>query len=145
VRNCGRKRSDNAYRDEHAMDGVMCGIDAIGFQARAREDYSREDPNWVVAALAELVNATGRISIIGVFPPKDPTGVDPNEQKGELRVPWAKFFKKGISVGFGRDQDERHNLILRNMVVSGVAKPGRIVSHRIPFKDAPDAFARFAD
>lgn len=140
-----KKRSDSAYRDEHAMDGVMCGIDAIGFQARAQDDYQREDPNWVVAALAELVNPTGRIGVIGVFPPKDPDGVDANEQRGKLTVPWAKFFNKGISIGFGRDQDERYNLMLRNMIVDGTARPGQIVSHRIPFGDAPDAFARFAN
>lgn len=140
-----KKRQDAAFRDEHVMDGVMCGIDAIGFQARAQDDYNREDPNWVIGALAELVNPTGRISVIGVFPPKDPNGVDPDEQKGELRVPWGTFFKKGITLGLGRDQDERYNLMLRNMIVDGKAKPGQIVSHRIAFNDVPDAFSRFAE
>jgi glutathione-independent formaldehyde dehydrogenase len=139
-----KKRKDSAFRDEHVMDGVMCGIDAIGFQARSKADYSKEDPNWVIAALAELVNPTGRIAVIGVFPPKDPEGADPDEQKGELRVPWGKFFKKGISIGFGRDQDERYNLMLRNMIVDGKACPGQIVSHRISFKDVPNAFSRFS-
>jgi glutathione-independent formaldehyde dehydrogenase len=67
-----KKRMDKAFRDEHVMDGVICGIDAIGFQARSREDYNKEDPRWVIAALAELVNPTGRIAIVGVFPPQDP-------------------------------------------------------------------------
>ncbi len=138
-----KARLDDAYRDEHAMDGVMCGIDAIGFQARSREDYRQEDPNWVIASLGELVNPTGRIGIIGVFPKKDPNGVDPAERKGELTVPWAKLFNKGISVGFGRDHDERYNLMLRNMIVEGVAKPGKIVSHRLPLSEAPSAFERF--
>jgi glutathione-independent formaldehyde dehydrogenase len=43
---------DQAFRNECVIDGVMCGIDAIGFQARSREDYRKEDPNWVIAALA---------------------------------------------------------------------------------------------
>ncbi|MBV9033316.1 MAG: glutathione-independent formaldehyde dehydrogenase [Acidobacteriaceae bacterium] len=138
-----KKRMDTAFRDEHVMDGVMCGIDAIGFQARSREDYSKEDPNWVIAALAELVNPTGRIAVVGIFPPQDPEGPDPAEQKGELTVPWGKLFKKGISIGLGRDQDERYNLMLRNMVVNGTARPGQIVSHRIPIEQAPEAFAQF--
>lgn len=138
-----KQRTDNAYRDEHVMDGVMCGIDAVGFQARSRGDYSKDDPNWIIASLAEIVNPTGRIAIIGVFPPKDPEGVDPAEKKGHLTVPWATFFNKGINVGFGRDQDKRYDIMLRNMIVEGRAKPGQIVSHRLPLTDAPDAFRRF--
>jgi glutathione-independent formaldehyde dehydrogenase len=60
-----------------------------------------------------------------------------------LTVPWGKFFKKGITIGFGRDQDERYNLMLRNMIVQGAARPGQIVSHRVPLSQAPDAFAKF--
>lgn len=139
-----RRRMDTAYRDEHAMDGVMCGIDAIGFQARSLNDPKVEDPGWVFRALTELVNPTGRIAVIGVFPPKDPEGVDPAENKGDLTVPWGKLFKKGITVAFGRDQDERYNLMLRNMIVAGRTRPGSIVSHRLPISAAPDAFRKFA-
>ena len=138
-----KARMDSAYRDEHVMDGVMCGIDAVGFQARSREDYAMDDPNWVIAALAKLVNPTGRIGVIGVFPPRDPHGVDPAEQEGQLTVPWATFFNKGISVNFGRDQDKRYDVMLRNLIVEGRANPGQIVSHRLPLTDAPDAFRRF--
>ncbi len=138
-----KQRMDSAYRDEHVMDGVMCGIDAVGFQARSRGDYSQEDPNWIIASLAELVNPTGRVAIIGVFPPKDPLGVDPAEKTGHLTVPWATFFNKGISVRFGRDQDKRYDIMLRNMIVEGRARPGQIISHRLPLTDAPDAFRRF--
>ncbi len=136
-------RMDKAFRDEHVMDGLMCGIDAVGFQARSRADYSKEDPNWIVACLAELVNPTGRIAIVGVFPPKDPEGVDPNEREGKLNVPWATFFNKGISVNFGRDQDKRYDIMLRNMIVEGKIRPGKIVSHRLPLTQAPDAFHLF--
>ena len=138
-----RKRMDKAFRNEHVMDGVMCGIDAVGFQARSCADYSKEDPNWIVAALAELVNPTGHIAIVGVFPPKDPEGIDPNEREGRLSVPWATFFNKGISVSFGRDQDKRYDTMLRNLIVEGKIRPGAIVTHRIPLSDAPGAFHLF--
>jgi glutathione-independent formaldehyde dehydrogenase len=75
-----KKRMDIAFRDEHAMDGVMCGIDAIGFQARSREDYRKEEPRWVISALAELVNPTGRIAIVGGFLPKTQTGPIPQNK-----------------------------------------------------------------
>ncbi len=136
-------RMDNAYRDEHVMDGVMCGIDAVGFQARSRNDYSKDDPNWIIASLAELVNPTGRIGVIGVFPPADPMGVDPNEREGKLTVPWGTFFNKGISVRFGRDQDKRYDIMLRNMITDGKMRPGKIVSHRLPLSEASNAFEKF--
>ena len=109
-------RMNKAFRDEHVIDGVMCGIDAVGFQARSRDDYNRDDPNWIIHSLAKLVNPTGHIGIIGVFPRKDPLGIDPQERGGELTVPWATFFNKGISVSFGRDQDKRYDNMLRNMI-----------------------------
>jgi hypothetical protein len=47
----------------------------------------------------------------------------PAEQKGELIVPLGEFFKKVISIGLGRDQGDRYNLMLRTMVVQGTARP----------------------
>jgi glutathione-independent formaldehyde dehydrogenase len=43
----------------------------------------------------------------------------------------------------GRDNDERYNTQLRDMIISGRAKPSRIVSHRLPLSQAPDAFKKF--
>ena len=43
----------------------------------------------------------------------------------------------------GRDDDERWNRKLREMIVSGAAKPSHIVSHRLSLYDAPTAFAIF--
>jgi glutathione-independent formaldehyde dehydrogenase len=136
-------RKDPIWKDVEAMGGVMCGIDAVGFQARDREDPQNENPNWVVDALARLINPTGRIAIIGVFPPKDPQGTDRLEQAGKLAVPWGMFFKKSVSLRLGRDDDERYNTLLRNMIVSGTIKPSKIVSHRLPMFDAPEAYRRF--
>ena len=43
----------------------------------------------------------------------------------------------------GRDDDKRYNDHLREMIVSGRIKPSKIVSHRLPLRDAPDAFVKF--
>lgn len=37
-------RSGPAFRQEAPLDGVTCAIDAIGFQARSKIDYNKEDP-----------------------------------------------------------------------------------------------------
>lgn len=48
------------------MEGVMSGIDAVGYQARDRADTSK-NPTQVISDLVRLVNPTGRFGIIGVF------------------------------------------------------------------------------
>jgi glutathione-independent formaldehyde dehydrogenase len=97
----------------------------------------------VIEAIAEIVNPAGRVAIIGVWPPKDAGAVDANLAQGKLMVPWSKLFNKNVTINMGRDDDERWNRKLREMIVSGAAKPSRIVSHRIPLDEAPTAFAKF--
>ncbi len=43
----------------------------------------------------------------------------------------------------GRDDDENYNDHLRDMIVAGRIRPSVIVSHRLPLRDAADAFAKF--
>jgi glutathione-independent formaldehyde dehydrogenase len=132
-----------AWRGEEALTGVACGIDAIGFQARAREDPSAENPQWVIEALAELVQPGGRLGIIGVFLDHDQHAAGELERRGALAVPWGTLFKKDIAIGMGRDQDERYNGRLRDLIVTGHARPSTIVSHRVPLSEAPDAYRHF--
>src|SRR5947209_1999887 len=100
--------SSPAWRGEEPLIGVTCGIDAIGFQARDREDPSRENPQWVIEALADLVHPGGRLGIIGVFVDEDPGAAGELAQRGALAVPWGSLFRKGVTIGMGRDHDERY-------------------------------------
>ncbi len=136
-------RTGAAFRQERPLSGVACAIDAIGFQARSREDYGKEDPCWVTSAIAELINPAGRIAITGVWPPEDKSGVEPSLRQGKLEVPWSKLFGKNVRIAMGRDDDKRWNVKLRDLIVNGIAKPSKVVSHRLPLEDAAEAFRRF--
>lgn len=138
-----RKNAGATWRGEDSMGGVNCGIDAIGFQARDRADTSREKPDQVIHDLARLINPNGRLGIAGVFLPDDAKPVGEIEKRGDLTVPWQTLFKKSITVGMGRDNDERYNTQLRDMIIAGRARPGQIVSHRLPLSQAPEAFKKF--
>src|SRR5581483_3646503 len=107
------------------------------------DDPLREEPRAVIRDLAELVRPTGRLGIIGVFPAQDPQGPDELERDGHLDVPWGRLFAKGVTIGMGRDHDERYNDLLRDLIAAGRIQPGTIVSHRLPFAEAPDAYRRF--
>jgi glutathione-independent formaldehyde dehydrogenase len=128
-------------RGEEALAGVDCAIDAVGFQARDRAEPSAENPLWVLDDLVELLNPNGRLGIIGVYPASDPEGR--LGESGRLPVRWGGLFAKSILVGTGRDHDERYNDRLRDLIVAGRIKPGGIVSHRLPLRQAPDAYRLF--
>jgi glutathione-independent formaldehyde dehydrogenase len=136
-------RSGPAFRYEKPLGGVTCAIDAIGFQARSKTDFKKEDPSWVIEAMAEILNPAGRVAIIGVWPLKDPGAVEPSRKEGKLTAPWSKLFNKNASIMMGRDDDTRWNSKLRDMIITGAAKPSLIVSHRLPIGEAPAAFAKF--
>ena len=140
-----RRRSGPAWRGEDAMGGVTCAIDAVGFQAHDRNDPARENPQWVIDDLARLVNPNGRLAIAGVYVAEDPKAYGDLEKHGRLAVAWGTLFKKGVTIGLGRDHDERYNRRLRDLIVVGHAKPSAIVSHRLSLDSAPDAYRRFGE
>jgi glutathione-independent formaldehyde dehydrogenase len=128
---------------EESMCGVEIGIDAVGFQARDREAPERENPMQVIDDLARLVNPTGHVGVIGVYAEKDLHPAPGGHADGRLTVPWATFFSKGVSVGFGRTHDRRYTVLLRDLILSGRARPSVIVTHHGGLDDAPDLYRAF--
>jgi glutathione-independent formaldehyde dehydrogenase len=128
---------------EEPLSGVDKAIDAVGFQARDRDDPSREDPGQVIADIARVVNPTGDVAIAGVYAEKDLHPAPHGSTDGALRVPWATLFGKGVSLGFGRTHDRRYTTKLRDLVVAGRAHPGRLISHHGGLDAAPGLYDRF--
>jgi len=128
---------------ERKMEGVMCGIDAVGYQAHGHRHPDREDPMQVIRQLSKLVNPTGHIGIIGVFFPKDPGGVDEHAQNGEFLFPLGEIWDKGISIETGQAPVKRYNVFLRDMIIHDRAHPSFIVTQRLPLSRAPEAYEHF--
>jgi glutathione-independent formaldehyde dehydrogenase len=128
---------------EEKMSGVMCGIDAVGYQARRFDDPERENPVQVIEELAHVVNPTGRIGIVGVYFPEDPGGVNKAAGKGQFQLPLGALFEKGLSIGMGQTPVKRYNALLRDLITAGRAKPSFIVSHRLTLDEAPAAYEKF--
>jgi glutathione-independent formaldehyde dehydrogenase len=78
-----------------------------------------------------------------VYVEHDFAPAEPDTRYGRLRVPWGTLFAKGVTVGFGRTHDRRYTVPLRDLVLSGRARPGAIVTHRLPLDAAPEVYARF--
>jgi len=130
-------------RGEEKMSGVMCGIDAVGYQARREDERDRENPAQVLEWLAGIVNPTGKAGLIGVYFPEDPGGVDANAKEGHITLPLGRFWEKGIEIGMGQCPVKKYNLFLRDLIIAGRARPSFIVSHRLPLVDAPVAYDKF--
>jgi glutathione-independent formaldehyde dehydrogenase len=128
---------------EEKLAGVMCGIDAVGYQSKDFDDPSRETPTSVIEQLVEVVNPTGALGIIGVFLPEDPGGKDAAAKHGSYTLPLGKLWEKGIRLGTGQTPVKQYNLFLRDLIIAGRAKPSFIVSRRIGLLEAPEAYARF--
>lgn len=125
------------------LEGVMCGIDAVGYQARNVTDPSQEDSTAVLNQLAQLVNPTGAIGIIGVYLPEDSGGESDAAQNGVFPLPLGTVWNKGLTIGMGQTPVKHLSLMLRDLIISGRANPGAIVSHHIGLEDVPEAYRMF--
>ena len=137
------RRSRGLPIGEEKMTGVQAAIDAVGFQARDRADPDRENPLQVVGDVARIVNPTGHVGIAGVYAEKDLRPAPEGHPDGRLTVPWATFFSKGVTIGFGRTNGRRYTARLRDLVVTGRAHPGFVVSHHGTLDEAPGFYDTF--
>jgi glutathione-independent formaldehyde dehydrogenase len=142
-RAANKTRAEALRRGEEKMSGVNCAIDAVGYQALSQKDPEREDPMSTINQIAELINPTGSIGLIGVYFDEDPGGVDKHAKKGEFMFPLGKLWNKGITIGQGQAPVKRYNVYLRDLIIAGKAKPSFIISHRLPLTKAPEAYAHF--
>lgn len=143
-----RRKSDKRHTEtlrpgEEKMKGVMCGIDAVGYQAHDESNPKRERPTQVLEDLVRLVNPAGAIGVIGVHMPQDPGGVTPGAKKGEYVLPWGELWEKGLQIGTGQCPVKKYNVLLRDLILAGKANPALIVSHDLPIDAAPEAYQKF--
>jgi glutathione-independent formaldehyde dehydrogenase len=126
------------------MPGVMCAIDAVGYEAYAHEKAGeRQYPEQVLEDVIRVTNPTGHIGLIGVYFEEDPRGVDEDEKQGRFTIPLGKAWNNGIGIEMGQAPVKRYNVYLRDLIVGGLAKPSFLVSHRLPLEAAPQAYEKF--
>ena len=125
------------------MGGVMCGVEAVGYEAFDDKNPGTEHSTQPLEDLIRVVNPTGQIGIVGVYPAQDPGGANAQAKQGIYPLPFGQIFEKGLSIGTGQAPVKRYNEYLRDLIIAGRAKPSFVISHRLPLDAAPDAYARF--
>jgi glutathione-independent formaldehyde dehydrogenase len=126
------------------MPGVMCGIDAIGYEAWAHDaPGKRQNPSQVLDDVVAVTNPTGHVSLIGVYFPEDPGGVSDEAKHGKYTMALGLAWNKGLSIEMGQAPVKKYNVYLRDLILAGLARPSFIVSHRLPLEAAPEAYEKF--
>lgn len=128
--------------EEPVAQGVLSGIDAVGYQAHDLTDTNHEDHARVMRDLTELLLPTGTLGSIGVYLPADP-GAEGKAQQGVYELPWGTMWYKGLKIGTGQCPVKNYSEQLRELIYSGHASPGTIVSHHISIDEAPEYYERF--
>lgn len=123
-------------------EGTDKGIDAVGYQAMAR-DEDREEPAAVLNSIIETVRPTGALGIPGLYVPSDPGGPDEQAKRGRLVVAIGKLFEKGLRLGTGQCNVKRYNRQLRDLIIADRARPSFVVSHELSLDEAPTAYDKF--
>ena len=120
--------------------GCDRGVEAVGFQAH--DAGGEEHPELTLDRLVSVVRSTGGIGVVGVYVPQDP-GVEPPQSADRVSWQYGTFFTQGQSMGTGQAPVKRYNRQLRDLIITGRAKPSFIVSHEIGLDEAPDAYDKF--
>lgn len=137
------KKSDPVQQViDHNGDMVDRAVDAVGYQA-VNSSGSKEQPNVVLDQIIMVTRPTGGLGIPGLYVPADPGAPDEQSKKGQLLISFGKLFEKGLHLGTGQCNVKAYNRYLRDLIISGKAKPSFVVSHEIGLDSAVDAYDKF--
>jgi glutathione-independent formaldehyde dehydrogenase len=124
-------------------EGADRGVEAVGYQAHDHEGHER--PGMTINDLIQAVRPTGRIGVVGVFVPEDPSAGDDLAKQGKFAIDYGTFFFKGQSMGTGQANVKQYNRQLRNLIHRDKLSPGLIVSHELNLDQAAEGYANFDD
>jgi len=137
------QESDAVKQIEKLNGGLVDrAVDAVGYQAVGASG-DKEEPNAVLSAMIKVVRPTGGLGIPGLYVPSDPGAPDSKAALGEIILPFGKLFEKGISLGTGQCNVKKINRQLRDLIISGAAKPSFVVSHNCALDHAVEAYDKF--
>ena len=144
----GLRRSRGLPIGEEPMNGVDIVIDAVGFQARDRAAVSQghpdhENPAQVIGTWPGWSTPPGTPASSAYTPRRTCTRSRRTRPTATSPFRGPPSSPKGVSVGFGRTHDRRYTVLLRDMILSGRARPAAIVTHHGTLDDAPALYQAF--
>ena len=117
--NLAETDATEAIMDATGGFGVDCGVEAVGYQAH--DPAGQEHPGLVLDALVQVVRATGKIGVVGVYEPSDEGAATEDARHGRYDFDYGTAFTKGIAIGSGECPVKRYNRWLRDLIIRGQA------------------------
>ena len=124
---------------------VDCGVDAVGFEAKAYgSGLTHEAPATVLNSLMDVTAAGGSLGIPGLYVTGDPGGIDEAAQKGSLSLSLGTGWAKSLAFTTGQCPVMKYNHGLMMAILHDKVHIARNVNAQaIPLSDAPRGYAEF--
>ena len=125
---------------------VDAGVDAVGFEAHGLgSDADSEQPHAALNSLFDVVRASGKIGVPGIYVGADPDPVDADAGRGRLPLDWGKMWTKSIQVMTGMAPVQNYNRYLTEAILWGrmpyLSKALNV--EVVTLDQAPNGYARF--
>lgn len=128
---------------EYEPKGVTRSIDCIGYEAVNAN--LRHEQNIVINNMISVTAQGGGIGEIGWFTVSENSSGTPrgSTMSPTIEFPISEFFDKGLSIRSGAVDVLPWASTLVDLIASGRARPGLIVSSVIGIEDVPEYYERF--
>ena len=124
---------------------VDCGVDAVGFEAKAYgSGLTHEAPATVLNSLMDVTAAGGSLGIPGLYVTGDPGGIDEAAQKGSLSLSLGTGWAKSLAFTTGQCPVMKYNHGLMMAILHDKVQIAKAVNAQaISLDDAPRGYAEF--
>ena len=123
---------------------VDCGVDCVGFEARAHGEKGDEAPATVLNSLMTVTRAGGGLGIPGLYVTDDPGSKDEKAKSGVLGIRIGLGWAKSHNFATGQCPVMRYNRQLMMAILHDKAHPAKAVNvDVIPLEDAPKGYQDF--
>ncbi len=131
-----KEEPTNVIKELTGGIGVDAVIDAVGVDAYKKahppKQWAKGDaPEMPLAGAIEMVAKAGHISIVGLYP------------AGFNQIDLGKAFGKNLTIRMGDCPHRRYLPKLVRMVAAGLLRPSNILTKRLAFSDAIEAYKAF--
>ncbi|PVH71553.1 alcohol dehydrogenase [Cadophora sp. DSE1049] len=125
-------------------DGVTRSVDCVGYEAVNSNLEPQADR--VILDMVAVTSVRGGLGVVGLYNSPDSTAGTPRGDTvaRSMTFPIADFFQKGLSMKSGPVDAKLHASYLTQLVESGKASPGFVVSSVIDIEDAPEYYSRYS-
>ncbi|RYO85043.1 hypothetical protein DL766_007925 [Monosporascus sp. MC13-8B] len=124
-------------------EGVQRACDCVGYQC-VNANLELE-PSYVISEAVKMSSAGGGIGVVGVYLKLPASQGTPNADAipANISFPISTFFSKNLSMRSGVADIPGLIPTLLQLVRSGKAKPGFVVTSEVGIEQAPRAYRRF--